>query len=67
MLGACFTADGSPLTVGQKIFNMLKMSLVARDTIKAGPHWETWGGVHTRRGVHGILGLTIGCVSVGVW
>ena len=28
----------------------------------AGPDWEAGGGVHTRRGVHGVLGLTIGSV-----
>ena len=42
VLSACFTADGSPLTVSQKNFSLLKMSLVARDANnKAGPHWET--------------------------
>ena len=68
MLSACFTADGSPLTVSQKNFSLLKMSLVARDANnKAGPRWETGGGAHTLRGVRGILGLTMGGLSVGVW
>ena len=54
----------SLLMARHKIFSLLKMSLVARDANKAGPHWETRGGAHARRGVHGILGLTMGvCVS----
>ena len=49
--------------INQKILSLLKMSLLARDiSDSAGPHWEVGGGVHACRGVHGVLGLTMGCV-----
>ena len=56
------------MTVNQKIFSLLKMSLLARDIGDgAGPHWEAGDGAHTHRGVHGILGLTVGCVPDDFW
>ena len=46
--------------VTKNIFALRSEALDVKDG--ASPDWEAWDGAHTQRGVHGIHGLTMGCV-----